>query len=176
ALAQDEDQDTNAHDTQADTHHNTEEPKSAEQPAPVLAPSAETKTPPTGAIAPTPPPVLPKSRPKVGDLTITGYFRGGYGATVKETAPAVGNPGDANYMPATTVGGRMTCFSLSNPAGLVAKYRLGNECEVWSETHFTFVTYAGDDGVVSTLHFMPTIYIPTTLVGYSPNGTTSAAM
>ena len=37
----------------------------------------------------------------------------------------------------------MTCFSLANPQGLVAKYRLGNECEVWSETHFTFVTYVG---------------------------------
>ena len=41
----------------------------------------------------------------------------------------------------------MTCFQLANPAGLVSKYRLGNECEVWSETHFTMVTYAGDDGV-----------------------------
>ena len=69
----------------------------------------------------------------------------------------------------------MTCFSLANPAGLVAKYRLGNECEVWSETHFTMVTYAGDDGVVSTVHFMPTVFIPTTYIGYSPNGTTSAA-
>ena len=173
ALAQDadKDDDTNANDTQADTHHNTEEPKSAEHPAPVLEPSAETKTPPTGAIAPTPPPTLPKARPKVGDLSITGYFRGGYGATLKETAPAVGNPGDNNYMPATTVGGRQTCFSLSNPAGLVAKYRLGNECEVWSETHFTMVTYADDNGVVSTVHFMPTIFIPTTNIGYSPNGT-----
>src|SRR5689334_19622156 len=87
AFAQDadKDDDTNANDTQADTHHNTEEPKSAEHPAPVHEPSSETTTPPTGAIAPTPPPVLPKTRPKVGDLTITGYFRGGYGATLKET-------------------------------------------------------------------------------------------
>ena len=37
----------------------------------------------------------------------------------------------------------MTCFALANPGGLVSKYRLGNECEVWSETNFTMVTYAG---------------------------------
>ena len=52
-------------------------------------------------------------------------------------------------------------------------YRLGNECEVWSETHFTMVTYAGDDGVTSSVHFMPTVFIPNVDVGYSPNGTTS---
>jgi maltoporin len=83
----------------------------------------------------------------------------------------VGNPGDSNYIPMQRVGGRMVCFSLANPQGLVAKYRLGNECEVWSETHFTFVTYVGDDGVVSRVHFMPTVFIPTTNIGYSPTAT-----
>jgi maltoporin len=68
----------------------------------------------------------------------------------------------------------MTCFQLAIPGGLVAKYRLGNECEVWSETHFTMVAYAGDDGTVAHVHFMPTVYIPTTYIGYSPNGTTSS--
>ena len=38
----------------------------------------------------------------------------------------------------------MTCFSLALPGELRSKYRLGNECEVWSETHFTVVTYAGE--------------------------------
>jgi maltoporin len=64
----------------------------------------------------------------------------------------------------------MTCFQLANPAGLISKYRLGNECEVWSETHFTVVTYVSEDGAVASLHVMPTIYIPTTYIGYSPNG------
>ena len=128
-----------------------------------------------GAIAPAPAVSLPAAKPNRGDLSITGYFRGGFGAVIQETYPSMGGmPGDANFTPGGAVGGRMTCFSLSNPAGLVAKYRLGNECEVWSETHFTMVTYSGDDGVVSTVHFMPTVFIPTTDVGYSPNGTTSA--
>ena len=174
AFAQDRTDNDNANDTEADPHHNTSQPKDSEHPAPVIEPSAETKTPPVGAVAPAPPESLPAAKPNRGDLSITGYFRGGFGAVVQETNPAKGAPGDAMYMPPVTVGGRMTCFSLSNPAGLVAKYRLGNECEVWSETHFTMVTYVGDDGVVSTVHFMPTIYIPTTKIGYSPNGTVNS--
>ncbi len=167
--------DDSTHDTQADAQHNTEEPKEAEQPAPILEPSASTATAPAAAVAAPPATVPPVAKPKVGDLSITGYFRGGFGAVVQETLPPTGGmPGDPTYMPTMTVGGRMTCFSLSNPAGLVAKYRLGNECEVWSETHFTMVTYAGEDGVVSTVHFMPTVYIPTTNIGYSPNGTVNS--
>ena len=152
-----------AHDTQADSHHNTEQPKQGEQPVPVIEPNAATGTPKAAAIAPPSATIPPPARPKVGDLSISGYFRGGFGAVVQETSG-----------PGMTVGGRMTCFSLSNPAGLVAKYRLGNECEVWSETHFTMVTYVGDDGVVSTMHFMPTVYIPTTNIGYTPNGTVTS--
>jgi|GEM_PF-284170 len=140
--------------TEADPQQNTEEPKQAEQPAPILEPTATSRVS-VGAPG-------AAHKPKVGDLSITGYFRGGFGAILQQQS------GD------TKVGGRMTCFSLSNPAGLVAKYRLGNECEVWSETHFAFVTYADEDGVVSTLHFMPTIFIPTTNIGYSPNGTVNS--
>ena len=124
---------------ETNAQHNTDEPKQAEQPAPVLTPAA-----------PAPEAVAPVPRPKFGDLTISGYFRGGFGASNRK--------------------GRMTCFALANQQGLVFKYRLGNECEVWSETHFTIVTYAGDDGTVARLHVMPTVYIPTTYIGYSPNG------
>jgi len=140
---------------EADTTNNTEEPKQAAQPPAVLEPGA-TKI----SVAPSAEPRT--GPPKAGDLSVSGYFRGGFGAMIQQTS------GD------TKVGGRMTCFSISNPAGLVAKYRLGNECEVWSETHFTFVTYAGDDGVVARLHFMPTVYIPNTNTGYSPNGTVNS--
>jgi maltoporin len=140
---------------EADATNNTEEPKQAAQPPAVLEPGA-------GKV-PIVPNVAPRTGPpKAGDLSVSGYFRGGFGGIIQQTA------GD------TKVGGRMTCFSVSNPAGLVAKYRLGNECEVWSETHFTFVTYADDDGVVSRLHFMPTVFIPTTTIGYSPNGTVNS--
>jgi maltoporin len=135
ALAQDS--------TEEDGAHNTEEPKQAEQPAPVLTPAA----PVVPAVAP---PVAAPPKPKFGDVTTSGYLRGGFGASSQK--------------------GRMTCFSLSNPAGLVSKYRLGNECEVWGEYHLTTVVYAGEDGTVASLHFMPTVYIPTTHIGYSPNG------
>src|SRR6185437_13364158 len=68
-------------------------------------------------------------------------------------------------------GGRMTCFQLANPSGLFSKYRLGNECEFWSETHFDIVTYVGEDGSVASVHFMPTVFIPNTNIGYSPTST-----
>jgi maltoporin len=140
------DEPTGAHDTEADPRHNTEEPKAAEeQPLPVLTP------------APTPvaPPVAAPAQPKFGDLSVSGYFRGGFGASNEK--------------------GRMTCFKLGGiPGGMFSKYRLGNECEVWSETHFTMVTYVGDDGSVASLHFMPTIFIPTTYIGYVPNGAINA--
>jgi maltoporin len=141
-------------DTEADVHHNTEEPKEAEGPAAVL-PAAPTATPAAPAVAPADvaaAPAVPK--PKFGDLSFSGYFRGGFGASNQK--------------------GRMTCFSLALPGGLVSKYRLGNECEVWAEAHFTTVVYAGDDGTVAHFHFMPTVYLPTTYIGYSPNTTTSS--
>jgi maltoporin len=127
-------------DADADTRRNTTAPNDAqEQPAPVLSP-----------VTPTPVAVAPVPPPKFGDLSVTGYFRGSFGASNQK--------------------GRMTCFQLGNPSGLISKYRLGNECEVWSETHFTVVTYVGDDGSVASLHVMPTVYIPNTYIGYSPNG------
>jgi maltoporin len=70
----------------------------------------------------------------------------------------------------------MTCFQLAIPGNLHSKYRLGNECEVWAETHFTMVTYVGDDGSVATLHFMPTVYIPTTYIGYAPTGVVNSPL
>ena len=132
-----------AQESETDTQHNTEEPREAVPPAAVAPPPVT-----VSAAAVT------AAKPRVGDVSLSGYFRGGFGASNQK--------------------GRMTCFALANPSGLVSKYRLGNECEVWSETHFTVVTYAGDDGVVANLHFMPTIYIPTTNIGYSPNGTVNS--
>jgi maltoporin len=146
-------------DTEADANHNTEEPKEAEKPAAVLPsappapPAAATATSAaTAATADVPAAATPK--PKFGDVAFSGYFRGGFGASNQK--------------------GRMTCFSLALPGGLVSKYRLGNECEVWAEAHFTTVVYAGDDGTVAHFHFMPTAYLPTTYIGYSPNTTTSS--
>src|SRR5499427_8156660 len=128
---------------EVDAPHNTEEPKQAEQPAPVLTPAAAPAAPAAVAVAAAP-------KPRFGDVTTSGYLRAGFGASNQK--------------------GRMTCFALANPAGLISKYRLGNECEVWGEFHLTTVVYAGDDGTVASLHFMPTVYIPTTDIGYSPNG------
>ncbi|HKO53240.1 MAG TPA: carbohydrate porin [Polyangiaceae bacterium] len=139
-------------DDDDDAQRETEAPKEAVK--------AEAKVPEAvkPAVEATPRPVEPAAapvpKPKFGDTDITGYLRGGFGASSQK--------------------GRMTCFSLALPGSLVSKYRLGNECEVWSETHFRTVVYAGDDGTVAHVHFMPTIYIPTTGIGYSPNGTTSS--
>src|SRR3954466_15259108 len=63
-----------AEPTGADANHNTEEPKEAEKPAPVLTP-AEPAVAPAGAV------VAPAPKPKFGDLTVSGYLRGGFGAS-----------------------------------------------------------------------------------------------
>ncbi len=105
-------------------------------------------------VEPAPEGAAKADKPKLGDTKLSGYFRGGFGASNQK--------------------GRMTCFALANPAGLVAKYRLGNECEVWAESEFKTVIYADDDGAVASVHFMPTVYIPTTYIGYSPTGVTSS--
>ena len=128
--------------TDEGAQHKTEQPSVADQPAAIL-PAASAVTP-TASVA----------KPQMGDVSVSGYFRGGFGASNQK--------------------GRMTCFALANPAGLVSKYRLGNECEVWAEVHFTMVAYADDDGVIATMHFMPTVYIPTTNLGYSPTAVTSS--
>jgi maltoporin len=138
-------------DAEEDPRQSTEKPKEAEQPTAVLP--AEPVPPPAAPV------VAPPPKPKFGDVAVSGYFRGNFGAS--------------NHQ------GRMTCFSLALPGELRSKYRLGNECEVWSETHFTVVTFAGQgalDGVVATAHFMPTIYIPTTFIGYTPNGTINSPL
>src|SRR5690348_6651541 len=87
--------------TEADTRHNTEEPKEAEKPAaPAPATVAATPTPePANVVAPV--------RPKAGDVSVSGYFRGGFGATVQER---VGVPGyqDQSVGHTKKVGGRMT--------------------------------------------------------------------
>jgi maltoporin len=151
-----------------DTQTETSEPKEAEQAEPGppgatlpkderAAPTAQTAPAKTVEPVEAPAPAglqAPSGPPKFGDTTLTGYFRGSVGASNKK--------------------GRMTCFSLALAGALVSKYRLGNECEVWTEAHFTTVVYAGDHGVVASFHFMPTVYIPTSYIGYSPNGTTSS--
>jgi len=126
----------------SDAQHNTEAPPEAVRgPAPVL-PAARKSA------------AAASAAPKVGDITTSGYFRGGFGGSNQR--------------------GRMTCFSLALRDGLLSKYRLGNECEVWGEYHITTVVHAGEDGSVAHLHFMPTAYIPNTYIGYSPTGVTSS--
>ena len=132
--------------TNADVQQPTEEPKT-EQPTPVAPAPAVVA--PAAAVA-------PAAKPKFGDVTTHGYFRGGFGGNV--------NPK-----------GRMTCFGLGNiNGGLLSKYRLGNECEQWGELLLSTVVYAGDDGSVATFHFRPVVFIPTSLDGYSPAMTTSS--
>ena len=103
------------------THAVAQEP-AAQEPA-AQEPAAQEPAPAESApaAAALPEPALP--RPKLGDLSVSGYLRGGFGASNRK--------------------GRMTCFQLAIPGGLVSKYRLGNECEIWSETHFQLVAYSG---------------------------------
>ena len=129
-------------ETDAGSQHSTEEQAPADQATPVLK-----AVPPAASEATA---AAPAARPKVGDISTSGYFRGSFGASNQK--------------------GRMTCFKLALPGGLFSKYRLGNECEVWGEYNITTVVYAGDDGSVARLHFMPTVFIPTSNIGYSPNG------
>ncbi|HEY8925331.1 MAG TPA: carbohydrate porin [Polyangia bacterium] len=137
AFAQDD-----AKETDAGSQHSTEERPPADQPTPVLQAVPQPAPDATAA--------APASRPKVGDISTSGYFRGSFGASNQK--------------------GRMTCFKLALPGGLFSKYRLGNECEVWGEYNITTVVHVGDDGSVARLHFMPTVFIPTSTIGYSPNG------
>jgi maltoporin len=151
ALAQDPTP-ADAESAERDAGTETPEPAPAPEPDPARQPEPEPRrvaTAPPAAVDPA------TARPKVGDTVFSGYFRGGFGAS--------------NHK------GRMTCFSLANPAGLVSKYRLGNECEVWAESQLSTVVYADDeDGSVATFHFMPTVFIPTTYIGYSPTATTTS--
>lgn len=126
------------------------QPEAAAAAAP--APAAEPAAP--AAPEHVAPPADAPPKPKFGDTTTHGYFRGGFGASNQK--------------------GRQTCFSLALEGGSLSKYRLGNECEVWAEMEFTTVVYAGDDGSVAHVHFMPTAFIPTSQIGYPPTGVTSS--
>jgi maltoporin len=135
-------------EAEEDPRQSTQKPKEAEEPTAVLP--AEPVPSPAATVG------APRLSPKFGDVSVSGYFRGNFGAS--------------NHK------GRMVCFSLALPGELRSKYRLGNECEVWSETHFTVVTYAGEGGVVARAHVMPTLFIPTTFIGYSPNGVVNSPL
>jgi maltoporin len=129
-----------------------QEPSDAEQPAQEA--KAEQPAPESPVAAPAAV-VAPAAKPKVGDISTHGYFRGGFGGNASQR-------------------GRMTCFGLTTISGtLKSKYRLGNECEQWGEFNLSAVVYSGDDGVVGTFHFMPAAYIPSTFIGYSPTSTTA---
>lgn len=137
-------QDTTDADTQSVTDDTRTEPQTS-------APAAA-YTLPVAPVLPAAPVTVP-SKPKVGDMTTSGYFRGGWGGSNQK--------------------GRMTCFGLGTiSGGLRSKYRLGNECEQWGEFHISTVVHAGDDGTVGTFHFMPTVFIPTSYIGYTPNAAT----
>src|SRR5205814_999151 len=90
--------------TPEDTRQPTDE-KDEELVPPRAAKSSEAEQP--GASAPaaalSEPAVAsaPAVQPKVGDLSISGYLRGGFGASNQK--------------------GRMTCFALAIPGGLVSK-------------------------------------------------------
>src|SRR5450432_190587 len=140
-------------DVDPDARHKTEEPKEAEPGPPAALPAAPDAAPAAAALPPAAA-ETPAAKPKFGDISTSGYFRGGFGGSNQK--------------------GRMTCFALANPAGLLSKYRLGNECEVWAEFQLTTVVYAGADGSVAHLHFMPTAFIPNTYIGYPSTGVTSS--
>jgi maltoporin len=131
-------------DIDTDAHANAEAATAkAETPAPVVAPAPAATA-----------PVDAAPRPKFGDTTTQGYFRGGFGVSSQK--------------------GRQTCFQLALNGGILSKYRLGNECEVWAEYGLNTVIYSGEDGVVGTMHFTPAAFIPTSKLGYSPTGVTSS--
>jgi maltoporin len=140
------------------THAFAQEPTNADPKQPAEEPNTEQQTPDAAGATVTPDAtvVAPVAKPKFGDLTTHGYFRGGMGGNINKK-------------------GRMTCFGLGSiNGGLLSKYRLGNECEQWGEFLLSTVVYAGDDGSVATFHFRPVAYIPTSLDGYSPSMTTSS--
>jgi maltoporin len=144
------------------------QPAPAPAPAPTEAPAEPVSPPP--AVVVEPPPSLPQPTPttdtkqalpeeqqrrmiqeelakgippKVGDVTMHGYFRTGFGVS-----------GD---------GGRQTCFQAP---GALAKYRLGNECDQYGEFTFSAPAFVGTDGVVATANVMINGYIPSG-TGYS---------
>lgn len=128
----------------------------AAQPSPAPGPEQTEKEQET-VTAPTPPPLPPQvavdaavaPKPVVGDVSLHGYFRMGWGMSSEK--------------------GRQTCFQV---AGAWSKFRLGNECDQYGEFHFAAPIWSGKDGVVANVHFMPAVYIPSTTLGY-PGGINS---
>ena len=89
-------------------------------------------------------------KPRVGDVSLHGYFRAGYGVSQE--------------------GGRQVCFQAP---GAISKWRLGNECDLYGEFLFSTPAYVGQNGFVATANVMFNVYIPTTTQGY-PDGFTAA--
>lgn len=71
-------------------------------------------------------------------LDFQGYLRAGTGSNLK--------------------GDQQSCFKL---AGAAAKYRLGNECEVYGEALFGQELYKADGGARLSAHVMANLYAPT---------------
>jgi maltoporin len=90
-------------------------------------------------------------KPRVGDVSLHGYFRAGYGVSSE--------------------GGRQTCFQV---AGAFAKWRLGNECDTYGEFLFSTPAYVSDTGMVATANVMFNVFVPANTQGY-PDGFTAAA-
>src|SRR4051812_14032779 len=89
-----------SNDDDDEEEHNTEEPKEAEKPAPDAAGKA-TVAPALPVPAPVEAAAAPVTKPKFGDLSVSGYLRAGYGASSQK--------------------GRMSCFSLATPGGVKSK-------------------------------------------------------
>lgn len=90
-------------------------------------------------------------KPRVGDVSLHGYFRSGYGVSSE--------------------GGRQTCFQVN---GALSKWRLGNECDTYGEFLFSTPAYVSDSGMVATANVMFNVFIPANSQGY-PDGFTAAA-
>jgi len=88
-------------------------------------------------------------KPRVGDVSLHGYFRAGYGVSAE--------------------GGRQVCFQAP---GAISKWRLGNECDLYGEFLFSTPAYVSNTGMVATANVMFNVYIPTTTQGY-PDGFTA---
>src|ERR1041384_4785532 len=76
-------------------------PSNADASTPKAEPVAAAPGP---APTPAPAPADEAPRPKIGDTTTQGYFRGGFGASSQK--------------------GRQTCFQLALNGGILSKYRL----------------------------------------------------
>jgi maltoporin len=135
------------------------EPETAPAPEGELAPAPSSATEPPAEPADGTNQALPEERlrkmirdemermqePKVGDVSLHGYFRTGIGVSSE--------------------GGRMVCFQLP---GAPVKYRLGNECDQYAEFLFSVPAYVGEDGVVARANVMLALYQPSSN-GYGPS-------